>query len=418
MILNITLVVVALALALPLLRVHRLRRSWVLAAFAVTCITCILGLWLFDDSHSLALDHRVGFIGLGRLIDHLSLIGADAFMLVTVLLMSRPRLGWRDWAPFLPAIVLVLPFLGLWLAVRLADSGEMAAVYYRGPLVHPEWAIWLFFVAGIGFIYVAALNVVMFTIFGRATGDTERYIYYGYTLVYVISVLSGVLTLVNVLRLALRVQQSLGGTIYNVQVGITVGAFAIAASLFLALIFGRPLLVTARTRWQEHLVAPALRGLREDLADLVTVAGEMMNTTVRGQSPYGAEVDRLLAGRGFSPYRRRVAVYAANWLAYNLAGATAGASSWSDEDQRAAQGYLDAMRLTSWQSVLRKTYFLSDVSRVVVLLLRPDELPAVRRHGGKRWHGQVAATIASVLDAHGLARPVNAPQVLSAEAIV
>jgi len=301
-----------------------------------------------------------------------------------------------------------------WLRVKALDVPDMTPLFYGPRAGDPPPVLWMNVVTGLSVGYIVVWSVWEFLIFLHGARSTyERGVVWALIVVYTITGCNGLMTLVEAVahRCGLDI-----AALYQVQ---TVGKLVAPAATVVVLIGQHWLwpLWRARRDLLMRWLAPELTHLRHDLLNLSAAEAERhldISHVAYANRAIVEDVGTRCRAVGLSPARCAIARMAASLITFHrdnlLQDPAYGVeTSWEALQEEAAAEINQGLAATAWERALRDVYVSHDVYCVMFLVLdsRPfrEILLINERPRLAAWHRQLAAIIATVMQAHGQATP-------------
>jgi hypothetical protein len=378
-----------------------------------TAVAIVVAHPLLAQTYARALDHAVGVVGAGLLLDHVAFMAQFCGLLLTLVLATRQWAA-RHRLALGGSGVLTAVFVLCWLAVKTRPLPDAETVFYGIRAGHPPAVLWMNVSMGGGLVYIAAWSLVECLYFLRQARTTYEHVFTGVGMVlYALSGVAGTLTMAE----AVGHHQGWDMTVITrVKGPFTLLVTAASLGLWGGQLWLRPLW-RQRRQLLARYVAPELTQLRHDLLNLSAAQAalhlDIHQEAYANRAIVAAVVARCQAA-GVSPPRVAMARMAASLLTFQRANVLNDpsydpATSWAVLTEEAAAEIDKVMALTAWEKALRESYVSQHVYILMFLVLDSpayrEQLLIDERPRVEAWHQQVADLIATVMHEHGHATP-------------
>lgn len=370
----------------------------------VSALFLAVSYYLIPTQNSLAFDHAVGIVGLGRWRHVLLSMGILLHYMVILGLFRSKSWSWRRAVAVVPLAVLLVAFGVAWFVVSQIHTGDRIALFYSARSGRPLPVFVMNLLAGAGIFYVCALVAVEYARHSmRAKTRFKR------VLLFSGAVLMGGGSAAGILTIAEAIASNRGwdnSTIHAVRVPFTVGIIVLStvATAFL----------TTVASWRARRKG-AHRRERIDITDLTTYAAQLRAPLHLERSADRAAVRAvylLSMEHGYRAEQLAAAVEATGQATYdphnigvNEDDPRVGLEPY-DPYLKTAQTVREGEDNPVWEARLRAARCLADGGRIALHLLSPESLPEIGRRRERGWRRDAIQLVASILRAD---EPATAP---------
>jgi len=364
----------------------------------VSALLLAVSYYLIPTQNSLAFDHAVGIVGLGRWRHVLLSTGILLHYMIVLGLFRSKSWSWRRAVAVVPLAVLLVAFGVAWVVVSHVHTDDRTALFYSARSGRPLPVFMMNLFAGAGIFYVCALVAVEYARHSiRAKTRFKR------ALLFIGAVLMGGGSAAGVLTIAEAIASNRGwdnSTIHAVRVPFTVGIIVLST--------GATAFLTTVASWRARREG-AHRRERTDITDLTIYAAQLRaplhlersadRTAVRAVYLLSMEHDYRAEQLQAAVEATGQATYDPRNIGVNEDDPHVGLEPY-DPYLKTAQTVRAGEENPVWEATLRAARRLADGGHIALHLLDFESLPEIGRRRERGWRCDAIQLIASVLRAY------------------